>query len=78
MKRSARLNTSFFPTCPPIAPELVAYLDQVFPNRCLRPGMSIEDGWIEAGSRKVIDHLLAKLAEQGGGYDPNIEREALG
>ena len=40
-----------------VTPELLAILDTVFPDRCARKGQSLEDIWIEAGTRKVVDKL---------------------
>lgn len=48
---------------------VIHYLDERFPERCARPGMTLEDIWREAGARQVVNHLkmlLSDLEEQGG------------
>jgi len=60
-------------TIPHTSYELIDQLDKVFPPRCAQPGMSLEDIWMEAGSRKVVELLLRLRAET----DANILDQKL-
>lgn len=42
-----------------VTEDLTRELDILFPDRCARKGMTPEDIWMEAGSRKVIECLKA-------------------
>lgn len=44
-------------------PSVVRYLDERFPERCARPGMTVEEIWREAGARQVVNHLMVLLAD---------------
>lgn len=44
--------------------DLISLLDQEFPPACARKGMSIEDIWLEAGRRQLIDMLLRIRSEE--------------
>ena len=37
--------------------DLVKHLDERYPDRCLRPGESLEDAHRAAGARAVVDYL---------------------
>jgi hypothetical protein len=78
MRSNSRANNAADTARPPnVSQDLINYLDTIFPDRCIRPGMSLQDAWEEAGSRKVIAHLQMLLATQDGGAGYNIERDAL-
>jgi hypothetical protein len=49
---------------PPISLPLLMYLEQHFPDRCARKGQTLEDIWLEAGARRVIEHLQRIHEEQ--------------
>jgi hypothetical protein len=60
------------PTIPPLDAALVDALDKRFPERCARPGMTLEDIWLEAGKREVIRFLQDQLRQQS---DNILERK---
>jgi hypothetical protein len=45
-----------------VTDDLIQELNKLFPDRCARKGMTIEEIWIEAGSRKVIECLIVAKA----------------
>jgi hypothetical protein len=46
-----------------VTQDLLNELNELFPARCARPGMSLEEIWIEAGCRKVIDKMTQALKD---------------
>jgi hypothetical protein len=46
-----------------VTPELLEVLDTLFPERCIRPGMSLEEAHREAGTRQVVEKLKAAYDE---------------
>lgn len=50
------------PQCPPITDELVAYLDEVFPDTAVAPQMP--DAAIHYGAVAVVRHLKMVKGEQ--------------
>ncbi len=55
-------------TIPPLSADLIAALDKDYPARCARKGMTMEEVWMEAGARQLVEHLLHVQARQ----DENI------
>jgi hypothetical protein len=51
------------------------YLNERFPNRCVQPGMSQEQAWLEAGARRVIDHIAALIRK--GATDLDIDADGI-
>lgn len=49
---------------PPIPPDLLAWLDHVFPEKCARPGQSMDEVWHEAGARSVVRRLIVEKERQ--------------
>lgn len=43
---------------------LVEWLSKIYPERCARPGDTIEDIWMAAGAQRVILKLRATAARQ--------------
>lgn len=65
MQTGASFSMTNQPTkFPFVDPLLVEQLDALFPDRCIRPHMTIEEAWIEAGARKVIEKLKAEQRKQ--------------
>jgi len=44
-------------------PSIIAYLDEVFPDKCPSPDQTDRQIWMDVGSRRVVDHLKMKLEE---------------
>lgn len=59
---------------PQVSPELLAFLEQVFPDRAPDDGMTMEQVWLAAGAAKVVRKLRAMHAAQlarEAGEDPD-------
>lgn len=56
------------PKTPYVSPELVTYLNAIFPDRC--PSEADTDAQIKLaiGSRKVVDHLAALAQRQSADH----------
>lgn len=51
----------YLQTTPSLSTELITQLDKQFPHKCPDPTMSDREIWMYAGSRALIDLLLARL-----------------
>ena len=49
---------------PVLAADLIALLDEQFPDRCPKPTESDREIWINVGRRDVVAFLLARQLEQ--------------
>ena len=54
-------------TLPVLATELIAELDQTFPDRCPTMANSDREVWFNAGRRSVVNFLLDLLARESRG-----------
>lgn len=49
---------------PYVAPELVEYLERIFPDQCPEPTAEMRDVWVASGAISVVRKLRAILEEQ--------------
>jgi len=54
---------------PHVAPELLSYLERIFPDQCPDPSASEREVWMKTGEAQVVRHLRHLQKEQ--------EQEAL-
>jgi hypothetical protein len=55
-------------TPPPITPELIQWLSEVFPNECPSKQATNREVWIAVGNNEVVQHLIDthELQKQSG------------
>jgi hypothetical protein len=61
--------------CPDLTEQQLAYLEALFPPRCLKPNEMVEDHLRYAGKVELIAMLRAQLEERTGGdehLDPTL------
>jgi hypothetical protein len=71
-----RLDDTSPGPAPAIDPELVYWLNKLFPDRCPDPNDSEREVWIKAGARRVVDKLLFELARQDKGKNHVLRKHA--
>jgi hypothetical protein len=62
---------------PAFSADQARHLDTVFPDKCARVGMTLEQIWMEAGMRKVVEHVKSLVPGRHSGTDLNIDAEAI-
>lgn len=56
--------------------DLIRWLDEQYPNKCIRTGQTLEDAHRYAGKRDLVDTLMQQMNEELGGTSQVPERVA--
>ena len=64
--RNAQSRPEQTPEAPPpyVSPELIAFLDKAYPNKCPSLGVPERQLWHDVGCRAVVEHLIKLHREQ--------------